>query len=163
GGGQGRCIVDAVSQKDGRGVLGLAANDLQLLLGSLAGVDLFDADPVREVTYLGFAVTRNQEDPIKAVFGHQVADERGSFGTWFVAETESRGVASSNQDHALHAAKRRGKLTHHLRLLCGQFLAAGYLDRLAADGSPQALSRPFADLAGFSENQMGLPRCFKDS
>lgn len=91
GGRQGGGVVDAVAQEDGIGPLRLPLHQLQLLLGTLAGVDLFDPDFLGQVARLGFPVAGDEQDALDVVAAPEVAEEGRAVRPGFVAEAAGRG------------------------------------------------------------------------
>ena len=75
---QGRRVVDAISHEDRVALAPSRSDQLQLLLGALARVNLRDADLIGQVPHLRLAVAGNQQDAVEAVLGPQVADEVGT-------------------------------------------------------------------------------------
>ena len=131
---------------------GLGADDLQLLLGGLAGVHLVDADLARP----GSAPpTRGRRRPAargRSGAGAQVADERAALGARLVAEAERRGVAAVDQRRRTPGRRRPRAAPPAASADAGaQVRAAGDL-RSAARRRCRAAPRPGRSLTSLASS-----------
>ncbi len=149
GGDQSGGVVDAVADEDRGGKSGFGADDVELLLGAFAAVDLVDADQVGQVLHFGLAVAGHQHDPIDGVSRAEVIDEGDAFAAGRVAEAVRGGVAIVDEDDAFESAGRGRELGGCVGLFDGKLFAAGEANLVAADGAAEPLPWLLADLGDF--------------
>lgn len=128
------------------GVLTLAADDFDLLLGALAEKDVPDADLIGEIADFRLAITGDEQCAVDLVSRREVVDEGSAVRAGRVPKAVRCRVRTVDDDHTLQSAGLWRERPVEFGLSVQEFPAAGQFDAASGDGSLHSLSGWFADL-----------------
>ena len=132
------------------------------MLRALLGVDLGDADLIRKIANLGFAVAGDDHDMREVVLRAEVLYKGEALCARRIAKAQRGGVAAVHDDDAFEPPGDLGKLIGTGKILRDEFAAAGDLHGVTGHGAAQPLPRLLPHLSSFGQGEVLLLCCGDD-
>src|SRR5206468_10277568 len=116
---------------------GLAADDGELVFGTLLRVNLGHADLFREIAHFRRAIAGDDHDAVEMVRRSEVRHERAAVIARRIAELQQRRRAIVNDDCALESVSKRRKLLSAGDLFLERATSTGNGDTMPRDDASQ--------------------------